>query len=191
MGIILNLNNFLKNNENARKIFGKSELKIIDKQLKGISLKQSEKNRLSRDIRPKFKFIQEVSKYRDEFKLKKGQDIKRIVNKVKDLILDDEQYKNIQAIFFYGSHVKNMVTPRSDIDICVLFKKISLREATEFRIRTSGHFSKKVDIQVFNVLPQKIKREIVLNNRILFSSKKFDKNNFKIKYLNNKNNVTS
>ncbi len=45
---------FLKKNENTRKIFGVRELKIIEKQLLGINLTQSEKNRLSRDIRKKF-----------------------------------------------------------------------------------------------------------------------------------------
>jgi hypothetical protein len=37
---------FLKSNENTRKIFGKRELKIIEKQLNGINLTQSERNRL-------------------------------------------------------------------------------------------------------------------------------------------------
>jgi len=37
--------NFLKTNTLSRKIFGKRELKIIETQLQGISLTQSEKNR--------------------------------------------------------------------------------------------------------------------------------------------------
>ena len=53
--------NFLKSNENARKIFGERELKIIEKQLLGVNLTQSEKNRLSRDIRLKFNFIKETA----------------------------------------------------------------------------------------------------------------------------------
>ena len=48
---------FLRENKNARKIFGERELKIIEKQLIGVDLTQSEKNRLSRDVREKFKFI--------------------------------------------------------------------------------------------------------------------------------------
>jgi hypothetical protein len=51
----------LKKSENARKIFGKRELKIIEKQMLGVNLTQSEKNRLSRDIRKKLEFIKEIS----------------------------------------------------------------------------------------------------------------------------------
>ena len=69
--INMSLINLLKNKD-ARKIFGKRELKIIEKQLQGISLTQSEKNRLSRDIRKKFEFISKVSGFKEEFKLKKG-----------------------------------------------------------------------------------------------------------------------
>lgn len=68
----MNLLKLLKENENARKIFGKRELKIIEKQLFGINLTQSEKNRLSRDIRRKLEFIREAVKFSDEFELKKG-----------------------------------------------------------------------------------------------------------------------
>ena len=57
MVIILRLKNYLKINENARKIFGKKELEIIIKQLEGIHLTQSERNRISRDIKPKLEFI--------------------------------------------------------------------------------------------------------------------------------------
>ena len=53
----MSLIQFLKKENNARKIFGKRELKIIEKQLFGLNLTQSEKNRLSRDIRKKLEFI--------------------------------------------------------------------------------------------------------------------------------------
>ena len=56
-------------NKNTRKIFGKRELKIIEKQIFGINLTQSEKNRLSRDIRKKFEFIEQVARFSAQFKL--------------------------------------------------------------------------------------------------------------------------
>ena len=74
---------FLKTSPEARKIFGKRELEIIEKQLLGISLTQSEKNRLSRDIRKKLEFVKELSIYIKEFKLKKGAIIKQIINETK------------------------------------------------------------------------------------------------------------
>ena len=54
---MMSLINIIKTNKDIRKIFGKKELVIIEKQLLGVSLTQSEKNRLSRDIRKKFEVI--------------------------------------------------------------------------------------------------------------------------------------
>ena len=55
-----------------------------------------------------------------------------------------------------------------DIDIVVLFDKINLQEATKFRARVSGRVADKIDIQVFNVLPKKIKNSILKNYKILY-----------------------
>lgn len=181
--IILILKEFLKNNRNTRKIFGKKELGIILKQLDGISLTQSEKNRLSRDIRPKLRFVKEISKFEDEFELKKGANNLRLIDKAINLILQDKLKDSIIAILLFGSHVKGMVTKRSDIDICAVFKEITPEEADKFRIRLLGNFSTNVDIQVFNVLPQKIKREIARNHKILYRTKEFDNTFFTIRYL--------
>ena len=184
MVIILKLEKFLKGNRNARKIFGKKELEIIFKQLNGMPLKQSEKNRLSRDIKPKLEFIREAIKFEDEFRLEKNQDNKKIIEKVLDTILDDALSNNIKAILLFGSFADNSFTKRSDIDICVVFKtNLSLKEATGFRIRIAGKLPEKVDVQVFNILPQKIKRDIARNHKVLYKDNDYDNINFSIKYL--------
>ena len=183
MVIILKLKEFLKSNTNARKIFGKKEIGIILKQLDGISLTQSEKNRLSRDIRPKLNFIKEISDFEDEFELKKDQYAKNIIDKAVNLILQDKLKDNIKAILLFGSHAKGIVTTRSDVDICVVFDKISREEADKFRVRILGHFPLKMDLQVFNILPQKIKREIARNHKILYKNREFDNASFTITYL--------
>ena len=179
----MSLLKFLKDNEKARKIFGERELKIIEKQLLGISLTQSEKNRLSRDIRKKLEFISEISAFKEEFDLKKRAGIKKLIERSVELMLKDKLKEEIKAILLFGSHVKGIVTKRSDIDICVIFKEISVEEATRFRIRISGELPKNVDIQVFNTLPQKIKREIARNHKILYKKGSFDNLSFSIKYL--------
>ncbi|MBI2658333.1 nucleotidyltransferase domain-containing protein [Candidatus Woesearchaeota archaeon] len=177
------LSEFLKHNKNARKIFGKKELEIILKQLDGLPLKQSERNRLSRDIKPKLEFIKEISKFDREFRLKKDQDAKKIIDKAVQFILQDELKDKIEAILLFGSRVTGIVTPRSDIDICVVFDKIEREEADRFRVRILGNFSEKADIQVFNVLPQKIKRSIASSHKILYKKGNFDNSLFTIKYL--------
>ena len=171
MVVIMNLNKFLKRNKHSRKIFGNRELKIIEKQLNGISLTQSEKNRVSRDIRPKFEFIKECSNLKEYFDLKKGEINKRLIEESKEIILNDVSSKNIKSIILYGSILNNKMTIKSDIDICVIFNKINLEEATLFRKRVLGKVSSKMDIQVFNVLPEKIKRSILENYKIIHGDK--------------------
>ena len=184
MVIILMFKKFLKTNRNARKIFGKKELEIVFKQLDGMQLKQSEKNRLSKDIKPKLEFIKEISKFKDEFKLEKNQDNKRIMEKAVDIILNDALKDNIKAVLLFGSFADNSFTKRSDIDICAVFRKeLSLKEATEFRIRVSGELPKKADVQVFNTLPQKVKRDIARNHKVLYKNRDYDNINFSIRYL--------
>lgn len=169
----MNLTNFLKENPNSRKIFGKEELRIIEFQLNGISLTQSEKNRLSRDIRPKLEFIKECSRFQDQFKLKKGDINKQLIQEAKEEILNDKLRNNIKKILLFGSVVENQLTVRSDIDIAVIFKKINLKEATEFRIRIAGEVNDKIDIQVFKFLPNKIKNEIIKKHKVLYEQNKW------------------
>lgn len=166
----MNLLQFLKDNVSARKIFGKRELKIIEKQLNGINLTQSEKNRLSRDIRRKLGFIKDASKFEEEFELKKGSEIKEKIEEAKKIILEHPFRKKIKKILLFGSAVENKLTFRSDIDIAVLFDKISIKEATLFRTQISGKVSNKIDIQVFNILPEKIKESILKNNSVLYKN---------------------
>ena len=174
----------LKTDKNARKIFGKKEIEIVEKQLNGVSLTQSEKNRLSQDIRKKLDFIKNISKFEEEFDLKKNIKNKNMIQKALKVILEDKFNKKIKAILLFGSFADNTFIKRSDIDICVVFKKpLSLRDATLFRIRVLGRLPDKFDIQVFNTLPHKIKRSIAKNHRILFSRSSFDNLDFSIRLL--------
>jgi len=164
----MNLLTFLQRHKNSRKIFGQRELKIIEKQLNGINLTQSEKNRLSRDIRKKFEFIKDIAKFEEEFKLKKGANLEPLIKEAIEEILNHPLREKIQEIWLFGSTVDNQRTFRSDIDIVVLFDEISVTEATTFRIRVAGGSSDQVDIQVFNVLPQKIKDSIIKKHKVLY-----------------------
>ena len=170
---MVNIMQFLeKNKTNARKIFGKRELKIIEKQLQGINLTQSEKNRLSRDIRKKLKFIRQINRFEDEFGLKKGEVIKEIIKGTIEVIKEDVLFRKVKEIILFGSYIENQMSFRSDIDIAIKFDKINVREATKFRIRIHGRSSDKVDIQVYNILPKKITHEIDKKGRLLYQKKK-------------------
>lgn len=165
----MNLINFLKKNENTRKIFGKKELIIIEKQLLGIQLTQSEKNRLSRDIRKKLNFIKEISKYDFDFKLKKSSEIKKTIDEMKEHILDSPYSNKIKRIILFGSTAEKKHIFRSDIDIAVEFDAINLKEATKFRIKFN--YDENIDVQVYNILPDKIKKEIDKKGKIIYERK--------------------
>jgi predicted nucleotidyltransferase len=163
----MSLLNEVRKNKELLRIFGKRELKIIEKQLLGVKLKPSEIVRLSRDIRKKFEAIATLSKYSNEFRLKKGAEIKEMINEAIDVIKESKEFSRIKAIYLYGSAVKNELTLVSDIDIAVEFSNIDEKEAGRFRLYVLGRVNEKVDIQVFNILPDKIKKEIE-NAKILW-----------------------
>lgn len=172
MVVIMGLLKFISESGEARKLFGKKEIKIIEKQLLGVNLTQSEKNRLSRDIRQKLEFIKRIARFEDEFRLKKGEEIKQIIEEAVEIIKDDILSAKIKRIILFGSAVENNLALRSDIDIAVDFLDIIPADATLFRKRIFGKINKRVDLQVYNLLPDNIKKEIDEKGRILYEQDK-------------------
>ena len=163
----MSLLNAIKETAEIRTLFGKKELIIIEKQLRGIPLKPSEKTRLSRDIRKKFIAIKELAAFKDEFFLKHGEETKGLIERTKSSILDSEYFPKIKKIYLFGSTAEKKHLFRSDIDIAVEFTKITLEEATRFRIKT--HVPDKIDLQVYNILPDKIKKQIDKHGKTIYA----------------------
>ncbi|MFH1065727.1 MAG: nucleotidyltransferase domain-containing protein [Nanoarchaeota archaeon] len=163
----MGLSKFITESREARRIFGEKEIKIIEKQLLGVNLTQSEKNRLSRGIRKKLEFMQKITRFEDEFRLKKGGEKKEIIKDAKEAIKEDILANKINQIKLFGSAVENKLALRSDIDISVEFNEITTSEATLFRKRILGKLNKRVDLQVYNVLPSNIKKAIDEKGRML------------------------
>jgi len=164
----MDLLGFLKSSDGARKVFGKQELKIIEKQVRGVKMTQSERNRLSRDIRAKLRFIRDASAYSDEFSLKRASKLKKTVAEAVDTIKRDPLAAAIDEIILFGSASKNDITFRSDIDIAVKFKSIDTKESTTFLARILGRVDSGVDVQVYNQLPEEIRKEIDEGGRVLY-----------------------
>jgi predicted nucleotidyltransferase len=164
----MTLLNILKINPEIRKLFGRRELIIIEKQLLGVPLTDSERTRLSRDIRKKFEAIAKLSPYKDEFDLKKAANIKDIIQESIEIILESKFAHKIKKIVLFGSAAENTLTLSSDIDLAVEFIKTDNKEATQFRIEVIGKTNKRVDVQVFNVLPDKIKKEIKEKGKVVY-----------------------
>jgi predicted nucleotidyltransferase len=158
----------IKTDKNTRRIFGKQELKIIEKQLLGINLTPSERTRLSRDIRKKFEIVKVLAEYSEEFKLKKGLEVKKSIEEAVGVIKESSFFNHIKKIILFGSTKEKQRTFRSDIDIGVEFDVIDKRKTTEFRIWVLSRVPKNVDIQVINFLPDKIKKSVLNNYQILY-----------------------
>lgn|SRR3989344_6538537 len=163
----MSLLNTIRKSENIRKIFGKRELVIIEKQIKGVRLKPSEKTRLSRDIRKKFEAVKEIAQYVNEFDLKHGKEIKDTIKEVREVILESKYLPDIEKIILFGSVAENQITLSSDIDIAVVFKK-EPENATRFRLDILKKISDKVDIQVYNSLPKKVREEIDKKGKLVW-----------------------
>ena len=91
-----------------------------------------------------------------------------MVQETKEIILNDKLSKDIEKIILFGSLVENKLTFNSDIDLAVKFKKINLRESTLFRKRILGRTNKKMDVQVFNFVENKIKKEIEKKGVVIY-----------------------
>jgi predicted nucleotidyltransferase len=162
----------VRKDREMRRIFGEQELKIIEKQLLGVQLSASEKTRLSRDIKPKFLIVENLSNYTKEFSLKKAQEIKFLIEEAKEIILE-QKYRNLKKIYVFGSYTENKLRFDSDIDVALEFSSIELKEASKIKFELQGKVNKKIQINIFNTLPDKIKSEILNKGRVIYE---YDKN---------------
>jgi predicted nucleotidyltransferase len=162
----MTLLDFIKKSKDALLVFGKKETLIIEKQLKGIKLTQSEKNRLSRSIRPKLDFIKRCSVYKDEFNMKKGGDVFKKLEMLKDEILTGKFGRILKRIYIFGSFVENKMSMDSDVDVAVEFNKITRKDASMFKIAIQS--DNMLHISVFNLLDDNLKEEVKENGRIFY-----------------------
>lgn len=91
-----------------------------------------------------------------------------MIENAKEAIMESKFLTRIKRIILFGSTAANERTFRSDIDIAVEFDKINEKEAAEFMIKTLGRINEMVDIQVYNVLPKKIKKEIDEKGKVIY-----------------------
>lgn len=158
----------LKENPELRKLFGKQELLIVEKQLLGVVLKPSEKTRLSRDIRKKFQAIASLIPFQKEFALKRASVVKDITNDTVHFLQTTPYAPRIRRIIVFGSTAENSRRLLSDIDIAVEFAAISEKDAVKFRLEMIRKVHKSVDLQIYNVLPEKIKKRIDLHGKTVY-----------------------
>jgi hypothetical protein len=57
------------------------------------------------------------------------------------------------------------------LDIAVEFEEINEKEAVMFRLRIARNTPERLDIQVYNVLPDKIKKQVNEKGRVIWMRK--------------------
>lgn len=109
-----------------------------------------------------------------ESKPNKPLDVPKIIKQAVSLILKEDKEK-IKAILLFGSHADGTAIWRSDVDIAVVFKKDPTdKEAFLFRKILMGELPDIVDLQVFNLLPLKVRKSITENHQVLFEAPGFE-----------------
>jgi len=87
--------------------------------------------------------------------------VKRLLKKLIEKIRKE---KNVNAIILFGSYAKKRATPISDIDICVILKKID--EKTKSRI--SALENEKIQIVFWDEIHLALKFRILKEGKVLY-----------------------
>jgi predicted nucleotidyltransferase len=87
--------------------------------------------------------------------------VKRLLKKLIEKIRKE---KNVNAIILFGSYAKKRATPISDIDICVILKKID--EKTKSRI--SALENEKIQIVFWDEIHLALKFRVLKEGKVLY-----------------------
>jgi predicted nucleotidyltransferase len=86
------------------------------------------------------------------------------MKQLKGLVEEIKKNRKVVGIILFGSHAKNRATPISDIDICIIGRK--LRENEKARIEALGN--EKIRIVFFDELPLPIKFRVFKEGKFLY-----------------------
>ena len=102
-------------------ILSDREKKIIEKKMTGKKLSQTERNRLSRSIRPKLREISKIDSKQILEKIDYNPKSISIENKITRVI--KETLKDVDSIILYGSAIQTNYHEYNDIDIMIVIKE--------------------------------------------------------------------
>jgi|YelNatPaOPRAMG01_1025707.scaffolds.fasta_scaffold03068_19 predicted nucleotidyltransferase len=75
-----------------------------------------------------------------------------------------KKYKNVVAVYVFGSRVKGKTTPLSDTDIAVFLHPYD----EETALQVCAYSSPTIDTSVFNELPPYMKFEVIKNGKPIY-----------------------
>lgn len=86
------------------------------------------------------------------------------LKEIEELVGKLEPFKEVKAVYLFGSQVKGKATPLSDIDICVVTDK-----AGEYvKAEISSLSSEKVEVSIFEDLPMNLQVRVFKEGKVLF-----------------------
>ena len=94
-------------------------------------------------------------------------DKKKILDNVKDL----PYFKELVFIYLFGSSCYGKFTKRSDRDICCYYQIEDKKKLFKLQLKISSIFPENYDVQMFQLLPLYIKKE-VFKGELLYTSNK-------------------
>lgn len=93
---------------------------------------------------------------------------KKILDKAKSI----PYFKELVFIYLFGSSCYGKVTKRSDRDICFYYQIEDKKKLFRLQLKISSIFPENYDIQMFQLLPLYIKKEVFKGNLLYTSNKK-------------------
>lgn len=98
--------------------------------------------------------------------------------KYKEELEEISKFKSIDSIIIFGSYSENKVKPLSDLDICIIARKIS----PLIKKRILSYSNEELDISFFEDLPLSLQYKILTKGILYYS--KTDISKLKIKTTN-------
>ena len=100
-------------------------------------------------------------------------ELDEIKTKISGILRKIEHFDKLKFIYIYGSSIYGKKTARSDIDICLYYDIKDKRKLHKLLLRIIGVIPEKYDIQMFQMLPLYVKKEIFKGKLIYAKDKGF------------------
>ena len=84
-----------------------------------------------------------------------------------------KEFKKVKFIFIYGSEVSGEKLETSDVDFCVYYDTNDKEEMVKFRLRLLSKLPKNFDVQIFQLLPLFMRKEVLKGKLIYAKDEKF------------------
>lgn len=90
-----------------------------------------------------------------------------------DILQNCPNFDKLKFIYLYGSYASGEVTERSDIDLCLYYDIEDKKELYRTLFQISGSFPDRYDVQMYQLLPLYVQKEVFKGELIYADDKGF------------------